>query len=195
MTGQSCVCRWWECASAIHPTLATWANTLLVSLLCRNSSLHGFELHRPSSKGTKFLLQVIKAIINQLASSVNLIMISYTILQLPNLLFLCYFGDCWMILILSKHSLFVLSNWRTPGPFGSTALAHLVTFALIRNLPLTPLRNFTHAHRAGANRTRPLWDACVKNLVRYSIESLHDSFSQYESYNSLFFFCEGQGLQ
>ena len=31
-----------------------------------NSSLHGFELHRPSSKGTKLLLQVLKAIINQL---------------------------------------------------------------------------------------------------------------------------------
>jgi len=31
-----------------------------------NSNLHGFELHRPSSKGTKLLLQVIKAIINQL---------------------------------------------------------------------------------------------------------------------------------
>jgi len=30
-----------------------------------NSSLHGFELHRPSSKGTKLLLQVIKAIINR----------------------------------------------------------------------------------------------------------------------------------
>jgi len=30
-----------------------------------NSNLHGFELHRPSSKGTKILLQVIKAIINQ----------------------------------------------------------------------------------------------------------------------------------
>ena len=30
-----------------------------------NSNLHGFEVHRPSSKGTKLLLQVIKAIINQ----------------------------------------------------------------------------------------------------------------------------------
>ena len=30
-----------------------------------NSNLHGFEAHRPSSKGTKLLLQVIKAIINQ----------------------------------------------------------------------------------------------------------------------------------
>jgi len=29
-----------------------------------NSNLHGCELHRPSSKGTKLLLQVIKAIIN-----------------------------------------------------------------------------------------------------------------------------------
>jgi len=29
------------------------------------SNLHGFDLHRPSSKGTKLLLQVIKAIINQ----------------------------------------------------------------------------------------------------------------------------------
>ena len=30
-----------------------------------NSNLHGFELHRPSSKSTKLLLQVLKAIINQ----------------------------------------------------------------------------------------------------------------------------------
>ena len=30
-----------------------------------NSNLHGFEVHRPSSKGTKLLLQVMKAIINQ----------------------------------------------------------------------------------------------------------------------------------
>ena len=31
-----------------------------------NSNLHGFELHRPSSKGTKLLIRVVKAIINQL---------------------------------------------------------------------------------------------------------------------------------
>ena len=31
----------------------------------KNSNLHGFELHRPSSKGIKSLFQVIKAIINQ----------------------------------------------------------------------------------------------------------------------------------
>ena len=30
-----------------------------------NSNLHEFDLHRPSSKGTKLLFQVIKAIINQ----------------------------------------------------------------------------------------------------------------------------------
>jgi len=30
-------------------------------------NLHGFEVHRPSSKGTKLLLQVIKAIINHIA--------------------------------------------------------------------------------------------------------------------------------
>ena len=30
-----------------------------------NSNLHGFELHRTSSKGTRLLFQVIKAIINQ----------------------------------------------------------------------------------------------------------------------------------
>ena len=30
-----------------------------------NSNLHGFELHRPTSKGIKLLFQVIKAIINQ----------------------------------------------------------------------------------------------------------------------------------
>ena len=32
-----------------------------------NSNLHGFEVHRPSSKDTKLLLQVIKAIINHKA--------------------------------------------------------------------------------------------------------------------------------
>ena len=38
-----------------------------------NPNLHGFEVHRPSSKGTKLLFQVIKAIINQycLASSMT----------------------------------------------------------------------------------------------------------------------------
>jgi len=30
-----------------------------------NSNLHGFEQHRPSSKGTKLLFQVIKSIIHQ----------------------------------------------------------------------------------------------------------------------------------
>ena len=30
-----------------------------------NSNLHGFEVHRPSSTGTKLLIQVIKAIINR----------------------------------------------------------------------------------------------------------------------------------
>ena len=30
-----------------------------------NSNVHGFELHRPSNKGTTLLLQIIKAIINQ----------------------------------------------------------------------------------------------------------------------------------
>jgi len=33
-----------------------------------NSNLHGFELHRPSSKGTELLFQGIKAIINQFGS-------------------------------------------------------------------------------------------------------------------------------
>ena len=30
-----------------------------------NSNLHEFEVHRPSSKGTRLLLQVLNAIINQ----------------------------------------------------------------------------------------------------------------------------------
>jgi len=34
-----------------------------------NSNLHGFQLHRPPSKGTKLLFQVIKAIINQYGTS------------------------------------------------------------------------------------------------------------------------------
>ena len=34
-------------------------------------NLHGFELHRPSSKGTKLLLRVINAIINQTLSGVR----------------------------------------------------------------------------------------------------------------------------
>ena len=58
---------------------ATWMSNRLPkkqSILCfilfilaktgkpANSNLHEFELHRPSSKGTKLLLQIIKAIIN-----------------------------------------------------------------------------------------------------------------------------------
>ena len=35
-----------------------------------NSNLHGFELHRPSNKGTKLLFQVIKAIINRLGTQI-----------------------------------------------------------------------------------------------------------------------------
>jgi len=34
-------------------------------IVTENSNLHGFELHRPSSKDTKILFQVIQAIINQ----------------------------------------------------------------------------------------------------------------------------------
>ena len=33
-----------------------------------NSNLHGFEVHRPSSKGTQLLFQVIKAVVNQSAT-------------------------------------------------------------------------------------------------------------------------------
>jgi len=33
-----------------------------------NSNLHEFELHRPSSKGTKLLLEAVQTIINQLVS-------------------------------------------------------------------------------------------------------------------------------
>jgi len=33
--------------------------------MTETSTLHGFELHTPSSKGTELLFQVIKAIINQ----------------------------------------------------------------------------------------------------------------------------------
>ena len=35
------------------------------NFITENSNLHGFEVHRPSSKDTKLPLQVIKAIINQ----------------------------------------------------------------------------------------------------------------------------------
>ena len=37
--------------------------------IIQSSNLHGFELHRPSSKGTKLLLQVTKAIVNQSLAS------------------------------------------------------------------------------------------------------------------------------
>jgi len=44
----------------------TWAEQLLAKTpKTENSNLHGFEVHRPSSKGTELLFQVIKAIINQ----------------------------------------------------------------------------------------------------------------------------------
>ena len=43
-----------------------------------NSNLHGFEVHRPSSKGTKLLLQVIKAIINQLYTYTHVHIYMYT---------------------------------------------------------------------------------------------------------------------
>ena len=36
-----------------------------------NSNLHGFEVHRPSSKGTKLLLQVIKGYIDPQAKVLN----------------------------------------------------------------------------------------------------------------------------
>ena len=35
-----------------------------------NSNLHKFEVHRPSSKGTKLLFHIIKAIINQYVEKV-----------------------------------------------------------------------------------------------------------------------------
>jgi len=34
-----------------------------------NSNLHGFELHRPSRKGTKLLFKIVKAIINHQSNS------------------------------------------------------------------------------------------------------------------------------
>ena len=37
----------------------------------KDSNPHGIELHRPSSKGTKLLFQVIKAIINQFVSTIT----------------------------------------------------------------------------------------------------------------------------
>ena len=39
-----------------------------------NSNLHVFEVHRPSNKGTKLLLQVIKAIINQSFGPLSLLL-------------------------------------------------------------------------------------------------------------------------
>jgi len=50
---KSCSCRIWNQSSGKN------------SKKTENSDLHGFEVHWPSSKGTKLLLQVIKAIINQ----------------------------------------------------------------------------------------------------------------------------------
>jgi len=55
--------------SHTSPLFAWWCK-LFVSTAPRNSitansNIHGFEVHRPSSKDTKLLFQVIKAIINQ----------------------------------------------------------------------------------------------------------------------------------
>ena len=49
-------CKEWEC------TIEHFTEKLKKT---ENSNRHGFEVHRPSSKGAKLLLQVIKAIINQ----------------------------------------------------------------------------------------------------------------------------------
>ena len=54
-----------------------WVNEILTedtpakTQKTENSDLHGFEVHRLSSMGTKLLLQLIKAIINQSARGVR----------------------------------------------------------------------------------------------------------------------------
>jgi hypothetical protein len=47
-------------------------------------NLHGFELHRPSSKGTKLPLQVIKASINQFTNVHSLILQKYVTEEVRN---------------------------------------------------------------------------------------------------------------
>jgi len=50
--------RAWDCPQVVGSIPAKTQQT-------ENSNLHGFEIRRPSSKGTILLFQVIKAIINQ----------------------------------------------------------------------------------------------------------------------------------
>ena len=52
-------------------------------------NLHGFEPHRPSSKGTKLLLQVIKASINQFTNVHSLILQKYVTEEVRNLFTYC----------------------------------------------------------------------------------------------------------
>jgi len=51
-----------------------------------NSNLHGFELHRPSSKGTQLLFQVIKANINQREFTVHVHIGTHTQIHLHHCL-------------------------------------------------------------------------------------------------------------
>jgi len=53
--------------STVHSNASTYTRRFDSGKLSKNenSNLHGFEIHRPSSKGTKSLFQVIKAITNQ----------------------------------------------------------------------------------------------------------------------------------
>jgi len=58
------------CRRYKHKYSHLWIGMLLHTIPAKtqnteDSHLHGFELHRPSSKSTKLRLQVIKAIINQ----------------------------------------------------------------------------------------------------------------------------------
>jgi len=56
------VISWSECRT-VNPEVIS--SILAKAQKPENSKLHGFELHSPSSKDTKLLLKVIKAIINQ----------------------------------------------------------------------------------------------------------------------------------
>jgi len=57
--------RWRDALLLNHPSYSAWQCVCSAKTQkTENSNLYGFELHRPSSKGTKLLFQVIKAIMN-----------------------------------------------------------------------------------------------------------------------------------
>ena len=69
--------RWINDGSTMHQREFLQCVTPEKTKKTENSNLHGFELHRPSSKGTKWLIQILQAIINQRKKNVLLVTCSF----------------------------------------------------------------------------------------------------------------------